>query len=84
MMIYAGAINRDHVHMLIGIPPSLSVSKAVQFLKRKEFTQDAGRVSTAEEEILGAAFVGERILGRFKWKRNRRSLESVYRKSEAK
>mgnify|MGYP001953639668 CR=1 FL=1 len=35
MVIYAGAINRDHVHMPIGIPPSLSVSKAVQFLKGK-------------------------------------------------
>jgi len=35
MIIYAGAINRDHVHMLIGIPPSLSVSKAVQYLKGK-------------------------------------------------
>ncbi len=35
MIIYAGSINRDHVHMLIGIPPNLSVSKAVQFLKRK-------------------------------------------------
>jgi len=33
MTIYAGAINRDHVHMLIGIPPHLSVSKAVQYLK---------------------------------------------------
>src|SRR5208283_1612525 len=35
MTIYAGAINRDHVHMLIGIPPHLSVSRAVQFLKGK-------------------------------------------------
>ena len=35
MIIYAGAINRDHVHMLIGIPPNLSVSKAVQYLKGK-------------------------------------------------
>ena len=26
-------VNRDHVHMLIGIPPKLSVSKAVQYLK---------------------------------------------------
>ena len=26
MRIYAGSINRDHVHMLIGIPPHLSVS----------------------------------------------------------
>ena len=35
MIVYAGSINRDHVHMLIGIPPNLSVSKAVQFLKGK-------------------------------------------------
>jgi putative transposase len=35
MRIYAGAINRDHVHLLIGIPPNVSVSRAVQFLKGK-------------------------------------------------
>ena len=35
MIVHAGSINRDHVHMLISIPPSLSVSKAVQYLKGK-------------------------------------------------
>jgi putative transposase len=35
MTIYAGSINRNHVHMLISIPPQLSVSKAVQYLKEK-------------------------------------------------
>ncbi len=35
MLIYAGSINRDHVHMLIGISPQLSVSRAVQYLKGK-------------------------------------------------
>src|ERR1700689_4388403 len=35
MVIYAGSINRDHVHMLIGIPPHISVSRAVQYLKGK-------------------------------------------------
>ena len=35
MKIYAGSVNRDHVHMLTGIPPNLSVSRAVQFLKGK-------------------------------------------------
>ena len=35
MTIYAGAINRDHVHMLVSIPPQVSVSRAVQFLKGK-------------------------------------------------
>jgi len=35
MQIYTGSINRDHVHMLISIPPSLSVSRAMQYLKGK-------------------------------------------------
>ena len=33
MLIHAGSINRDHVHMLLSIPPHLSVSRAVQYLK---------------------------------------------------
>ena len=33
MHIYSGAVNRDHIHLLISIPPYLSVSKAVQYLK---------------------------------------------------
>ena len=35
MTIQAGSINRDHVHMLISIPPQISVSRAVQYLKGK-------------------------------------------------
>ena len=35
MTIYAGAINRDPVHVLVSIPPQVSVSRAVQFLKGK-------------------------------------------------
>ncbi len=35
MLIYAGSVNRDHVPMLIGIPPHPSVSRAVQYLKGK-------------------------------------------------
>jgi putative transposase len=35
MSIHAGAINRDHVHLLLSIPPQLSVSRAVQYLKGK-------------------------------------------------
>jgi len=33
--IYAGSINRDHMHMLIEIPSNLSISKAVQYLRGK-------------------------------------------------
>jgi len=35
MTIYAGAINRDHIDMLVSIPPNVSVSRAVRFLKGK-------------------------------------------------
>ncbi len=48
--------------MLIGIPPNLSVSKAVRFLKREAFSQDADGVSEAEKEVRGPAFVGEGLL----------------------
>ena len=33
MVVHAGSINRDHVPMLVSIPPNLSVSRAVQYLK---------------------------------------------------
>lgn len=33
MVVHAGPINRDHMHMLVSIPPNLSVSRAVQHLK---------------------------------------------------
>jgi REP element-mobilizing transposase RayT len=59
MTIYGGAINRDHVHILISIPPQLSVSRAVQFLKGKSRTKMLGaprrvRVATdAEARAIG-------------------------------
>lgn len=34
-MIYAGVLNRDHVHLLNGIPLNFSVSGVVQYLKGK-------------------------------------------------
>ena len=33
MVVHAGSINRDHVHMLLSIPPSLSVLRAGQYMK---------------------------------------------------
>ena len=65
MIIHAGAINRDHVHMLLSIPPSLSVSRAVQYLKGAE------RVRRVAQALLGPALMGQRILGRQQRKRYR-------------
>jgi putative transposase len=62
MMIYAGAINRDHVHMLIGIPPQLSVSRAVQFLEGK-----SSHKLLSEFASLRRRYWGQHLWGRGYW-----------------
>ena len=62
MVIHAGSINRDHVHMLISIPPNLSVSKAVQFLKGKS----SHRLLT-EYQTLRKRYWGQHLWARGYW-----------------
>ncbi len=62
MMIYAGSINRDHVHMLISIPPQLSVSRAVQYLKGKS----SHRLLT-EYKALRKRYWGQHLWARGYW-----------------
>jgi putative transposase len=62
MTIYAGAINRDHVHMLISIPLHLSVSRAVQFLKGK-----SSHKGLSEYQLLRKRCWGQHLWGRGYW-----------------
>ena len=62
MVIHAGSINRDHVHMLISIPPNLSVSKAVRFLKGKS----SHRLLT-EYQVLRKRYWGQPLWARGYW-----------------
>jgi putative transposase len=62
LTIYAGAINRDHVHMLIGIPPHLSVSKVVQYLKGK-----SSHRMLVEFPKLRKRYWGQHLWGRGYW-----------------
>jgi putative transposase len=62
LTIYAGAINRDHVHMLIGIPPHLSVAKVVQYLKGK-----SSHRMLAEFPRLHKRYWGQHLWGRGYW-----------------
>jgi putative transposase len=62
MTIHAGAINRDHVHMLVSIPPNLSVSKAVQFLKGKSSNK-----LLSEYASLRKRYWGQHLWGRGYW-----------------
>ena len=62
LTIYAGAINRDHVHMLIGIPPHLSVAKVVQYLKGK-----SSHRMLVEFPRLRKRYWGQHLWGRGYW-----------------
>jgi len=62
MIIYAGSVNRDHVHMLIGIPPQLSVSKAVQYLKGK-----SSHKLLSEYDSLRKRYCGQYLWARGYW-----------------
>ena len=62
MVIYAGSVNRDHVHLLIGIPPQLSVSRAVQFLKGK-----SSHKLLSEYQSLRKRYWGQHLWARGYW-----------------
>ena len=62
MIVHAGSINRDHVHMLISIPPSLSVSKAVQYLKGK-----SSHKLLSEYKALRKRYWGQHLWARGYW-----------------
>ena len=63
MTIYAGAINRDHVHMLISIPPQMSVSRAVQFLKGKSSHKLLTEFQCPCESAIGVSTYGHGDIG---------------------
>jgi putative transposase len=62
MTIYAGSINRNHVHLLIGIPPHISVSRAVQYLKGK-----SSHKLLSEFVTLRKRYWGQHLWGRGYW-----------------
>ena len=62
MQIHAGSINRDHVHILLSIPPSLSVSKAVQYLKGK-----SSHKLMSEYQLLKKRYWGQHLWARGYW-----------------
>jgi len=62
MVIHAGSVNRDHVHLLISIPPQLSVSRAVQFLKGK-----SSHRLLSEFTVLKKRYWGQHLWARGYW-----------------
>ena len=62
MVVHAGSINRDHVHMFLSIPPSLSVSRAVQYLKGR-----SSHKLLAEFASLRKRYWGQHLWARGNW-----------------
>ncbi len=62
MVIHAGSINRDHIHVLISIPPQLSVSRAVQFMKGK-----SSHRLLSEFSLLKKRYWGQHLWARGYW-----------------
>jgi putative transposase len=62
MVIHAGSVNRDHVHLLVSIPPSLSVSRAVQYLMGR-----SSHKLLSEFGILRKRHWGQHLWGRGYW-----------------
>src|SRR5260221_9505482 len=59
MVVHAGSINRDHVHLLLSIPPSLSVSKMATHALHLEVVEadvidadSGGKVICLEKSVL--------------------------------
>ena len=56
MLIYAGSINRDHVHMLISIPPKFAVSAVIGYIKGKSAIHVALTYSGRTRNYVGQHF----------------------------
>ena len=65
LLIHAGSVNRDHVHLLLSILPNLSVSRAVQHLKDR-----SSHKLLSEFKSLRNRYWGTRLLGRHQWQRH--------------
>ena len=78
MTIYAGAINRDHVHMLIrDTSASIGVSGGA-VSQGEEFPQTAIGISVGPQGVLGPASLGPGLLGCHERQRDGRGVEEIY------
>ena len=76
MTIYAGSINRGHVHLLIGVPPQISVSRAVQYLKGK-----SSHKLLSEYEVLRKRYWGQHLWARRYWVASSRNVtDEIWKK----
>ena len=51
--ILKGRVAKDHVHLFVSIPPQVTVSRLLQWLKGKDSPPSAGGILAPEETVLG-------------------------------
>ena len=77
VQIIEGKVCIDHVHIYVAIPPKLSVSDFMSYLKRKECADDIRQTSRIPCKTWRQTFLGERILccnGRERERRNNQGI----------
>ena len=72
----------DHIHMLVTIPPKLSVSKFMGILQREEQPDDIRPICESEIQVRESAFLVSRVLRGY-GRAQQRSDKEIYRKSIA-
>jgi REP element-mobilizing transposase RayT len=70
--VYSGP---DHIHLLLSVPPSISLSKVVQHIKGK-----SSRKILQEFEVLRKKYWGQHLIFcSYCWKRELRGRSAIYR-----
>src|SRR4249919_1796431 len=60
--ILKGHVAKDHVHLFVSIPPQVTISRLLQWLKGKTAHQLLAEFAHLKKQFWGAASVGKRIL----------------------
>ncbi len=77
--IIKGHVSKDHLHILVSVPPHLSVSKLVQRLKGKTSRKLMSEYRSLAKAILGSSSLGSRLLRRKQRQRDGRRHRPIHR-----
>jgi putative transposase len=79
VQIVKGHVAKDHVHLMVSIPPQVTISRLLQWVEREDGTPPTGGIPAFEEAVLGTAPMGERVFLLQFGKRDRRGDCEVHR-----
>jgi putative transposase len=80
--IMKGHVSKDHVHLLVSIPPQVTISRLLQRLKGKTAHHLMAEFQHIKKQFLGSASVGQGIFLLQQRKCHRRSDREVHSRSK--